>query len=110
MPIVYKYYRPERIDILERGIIMLSRPSVFNDPFELKPHYDTIQDLVLPVSPKASEQARAQIAEMQRRINEQVMPQSAIDTVRSTAPFAHPPACRTLRTTPRRTGSATTEA
>lgn len=80
MPIVYKYCRPERIDILQRGIIMLSRPSAFNDPFELKPHYDTVQDLVLPVSPKASEQARAQIAEMQRRINEQVMPQSAIDT------------------------------
>jgi hypothetical protein len=81
MPIVYKYCKPDRIDILEARKIMLSRPGVFNDPFELKPHYECSAEFVLPVPQGATESARAQIAEMQRRINEQVFPPSAIDTV-----------------------------
>ena len=60
---------------------MLSHPSVFNDPFELKPHYETLEDLVLPIPVDATEDSRAQIAEMQRRINDQVLAQSAIDGV-----------------------------
>jgi hypothetical protein len=32
---LYKYCRPERIDILRTGMIALSRPRVFNDPFDL---------------------------------------------------------------------------
>ena len=81
MPTVYKYCPRERIDILETGLIMLSRPSAFNDPFELKPHYETLDDLVLPVPADATQDSRAQIAEMQRRINDQVLPPSAIDGV-----------------------------
>src|SRR4029079_4561239 len=81
MPTVYKYCRPERIDILETGMIMLSRPHSFNDPFELRPHYQTLEQFVLPVPTNASAQALAQIAQMQQRINDQVLPPSAIDTV-----------------------------
>jgi len=62
-------------------MIMLSRPHTFNDPFELKPHYQTLEQFVLPVPPNASPQALTQIAEMQQRINDQVLPPSAIDTV-----------------------------
>src|SRR5438128_1953850 len=62
-------------------MIMLSRPYLFNDPFELKPHYQTLQQFVLPVPENASPQALAQIAEMQQKINAQILPPSAIDTV-----------------------------
>lgn len=36
--LLYKYCRPDRIDVLQSGRICLSRPRVFNDPFELHPH------------------------------------------------------------------------
>lgn len=81
MPTVYKYCRPERIDIFETGMLMLSRPSIFNDPFELKPHYQTLEQFLLPIPENASEQALAQIAEMQKRLDEKVLPPSAIDSV-----------------------------
>lgn len=42
--ILYKYCRPERIDVLESGVIMLTRARVFNDPFELNPHITSISD------------------------------------------------------------------
>jgi hypothetical protein len=42
--ILYKYCAPERIDILDSGWIMLTRPRAFNDPFELNPHITTISD------------------------------------------------------------------
>jgi len=34
---VYKYVRPERIDILEKSLIRFTQPAYFNDPFEMKP-------------------------------------------------------------------------
>src|SRR6266702_5603901 len=34
---LYKYFGPERIDILERGIIRYSPLGAFNDPFEGRP-------------------------------------------------------------------------
>jgi len=40
--ILYKYLRPERIDVLDTGMIMLSRPRAFNDPFELSPDVASI--------------------------------------------------------------------
>lgn len=36
MPL-YKYLHPSRIDVLENSEIRFSQPSVFNDPFELRP-------------------------------------------------------------------------
>ena len=42
--ILYKYCRPERIDVLESGVIMLTRARAFNDPFELNPHITSISD------------------------------------------------------------------
>jgi len=81
MPRVYKYCPPERIDILQSGMIMLSKPRVFNDPFELKPHCKTLQELVLPIPANATPQMKVRIDEMQARINNQVMPPSTIDTI-----------------------------
>lgn len=36
---LYKYVNSKRIDILTKGEIRFSQPSVWNDPFELQPHY-----------------------------------------------------------------------
>jgi hypothetical protein len=41
---LYKYCRPERIDILTKGRIALSRPRSFNDPFDLNPHLTSFRN------------------------------------------------------------------
>src|SRR5262245_60388936 len=81
MPPVYKYCSPERIDVLKTGMIMLSRPYVFNDPFELKPHYETFEEFVLPVPATASPTVKKQIAIIQAKIAKQLLSPSAIDKV-----------------------------
>ena len=35
---LYKYFHPDRADVLKNGVIRFSPPTVLNDPFELKPH------------------------------------------------------------------------
>jgi hypothetical protein len=35
--ILYKFYSPARVDVLERRILYFCHPSVFNDPFECEP-------------------------------------------------------------------------
>ena len=42
--ILYKYCRPDRIDVLRSSVIMLTSASGFNDPFELNPDITTIAD------------------------------------------------------------------
>ena len=42
--ILYKYCRPERLDILRFGDDSLARPRVFNDPFELQPNISKFDD------------------------------------------------------------------
>jgi len=37
--ILYKYFPPERIDVLETGKIRFTQPCLFNDPFESAPAY-----------------------------------------------------------------------
>lgn len=36
--VLYKYLSPERIDVLESGMIRFTQPSCFNDPFESLPY------------------------------------------------------------------------
>ncbi len=36
---LYKYVRPERVDVLRNGLIRLTQPTALNDPFELKPFF-----------------------------------------------------------------------
>lgn len=36
---LYKYFRPERLDVLSKRRICFSRPSTFNDPFDCLPHF-----------------------------------------------------------------------
>jgi len=49
----------------EERMILLSKPGIFNDPLELKPHYQTLQDFGASDSSECHKQMKAQIAEMQ---------------------------------------------
>ena len=81
MPLLYKYLPPERIDVLTSGLIMLTRPRLFKDPFELKPHYESIDELQLPVIPNATAAQLEWIEKEQQNINEKVLPPSAKATI-----------------------------
>ena len=39
---LYKYFHPDRTDVLRTGKIRFSSPKTLNDPFELKPHLSDI--------------------------------------------------------------------
>jgi hypothetical protein len=39
---LYKFVAPERIDVLEKGVIRFTQPSALNDPFELQPLFEMI--------------------------------------------------------------------
>ncbi len=41
-PVLYKYVAPERLDILETRLIRFTQPTALNDPFELKPIFDSM--------------------------------------------------------------------
>lgn len=41
MPL-YKYLRPERIDVLQRREIRFTQPGALNDPFELRPRFEAL--------------------------------------------------------------------
>jgi hypothetical protein len=39
---LYKYIRPERIDVVENLEIRFTQPNALNDPFELQPQFDSL--------------------------------------------------------------------
>lgn len=39
---LFKYIRPERIDVIENLEIRFTQPDALNDPFELHPHFESI--------------------------------------------------------------------
>lgn len=39
---LFKYIRPERIDVIENLEIRFTQPDALNDPFELRPHFESI--------------------------------------------------------------------
>lgn len=39
---LFKYIRPERIDVIENLVIRFTQPDALNDPFELRPHFDSL--------------------------------------------------------------------
>lgn len=39
---LYKYIRPERIDVLQNRMIRFTQPGALNDPFELRPRFETL--------------------------------------------------------------------
>ena len=40
--ILYKYFEPDRIDVLQNCIIRFTQPSVLNDLFECRPYFDCV--------------------------------------------------------------------
>lgn len=41
---LYKYLKPQRVDVLNRLMIRFTPPIAFNDPFELKPSHEVSKD------------------------------------------------------------------
>lgn len=52
---LYKYVTFERIDILRNGLIRLTQPGDFNDPFELHPSFDLMSRADIAALPDAPE-------------------------------------------------------
>ena len=73
LPILYKYLKPERIDVLESGKVMLVRPRAFNDPFEVLPHFGTVEDLRYPIPRGASQEDLDWVKEKQERLDKTLM-------------------------------------
>jgi hypothetical protein len=42
---LYKYFKPDRLDVLTSGRIRYSQPAAFNDPFEGRPYYKGFADV-----------------------------------------------------------------
>lgn len=39
---MYKYGTPERLDVLRNALIRYTQPAALNDPFELRPFFDSL--------------------------------------------------------------------
>jgi len=62
-PILYKYFAPERIDVLQNRKIRFTQPPVFNDPFESFPAFSqfmrpTDLEQALRLQPNLTEETR----------------------------------------------------
>ena len=42
---LYKYFSPDRVDVISSGMLRYSPPGAFNDPFEGRPEITPIEDL-----------------------------------------------------------------
>ena len=73
VPILYKYLKPERIDVLESGKVMLTRPRAFNDPFETLPHFETTEEFLYPIPKGADQDVLAWIKQKQEWLNQTLM-------------------------------------
>ena len=70
--ILYKYLPPERIDVLQKGVIAFSDPRTFNDPFEVSPVFAADDPEAIELAKKLSlegedhEAIHAEIDELQQ--------------------------------------------
>src|SRR5215207_9168735 len=39
---LFKYIRPERLDVIEKREIRFTQPAALNDPFELRPQFESL--------------------------------------------------------------------
>jgi len=73
--ILYKYVPPERVDILTNQEIAFPPPSIFNDPFEMVPRFDTTVPTELLEEMLTDEMERASAAgEIESRVDNQLGP------------------------------------
>jgi hypothetical protein len=40
---VYKYLHPDRVDVLQNGMLRFSQPAALNDPFEVRPNLELVR-------------------------------------------------------------------
>lgn len=62
---LFKYIRPERIDVIQNCEIRFTQPGALNDPFELRPHFESIvaEADVLANFPEAPVDLRPMVAQ-----------------------------------------------
>lgn len=74
MPILYRYLPAKAaISTLQTGMIWLARPEIFNDAFELRPHFEQTEHLTLPIPKYATAEQLSSIARKQADINKHLL-------------------------------------
>jgi hypothetical protein len=70
---IFKYIRPERIDVIENLEIRFTQPDALNDPFELRPHFDSLvaEADVLANLPQTPVDLRPMVAEAYSMLSEE---------------------------------------
>jgi hypothetical protein len=70
---LFKYIRPERIDVIENLEIRFTQPDALNDPFELRPHFDSLvaEADVLANLPQTPVDLRPMVAEAYSMLSEE---------------------------------------
>ena len=69
---LFKYIRPERLDVIEKLEIRFTQPDALNDPFELQPHFESIvaEADVLANLPQAPMDLRPMVAQAYAMLSE----------------------------------------
>lgn len=82
MPIVYRYLPAyAAISTLRLGLLWLARPECFNDVFELRPHFQSLERFQLPIPKGATEAVRVLIGEKQADLDKQLLRPAIKDTL-----------------------------
>jgi len=70
---LFKYIRPERIDVIGNLEIRFTQPDALNDPFELRPHFDSLvaEADVLANLPQTPVDLRPMVAEAYLMLSEE---------------------------------------
>lgn len=70
---LFKYIRPERIDVIENLEIRFTQPDALNDPFELRPHFESLvaEADVLANLPQAPVNLRPMVAQAYSMLSEE---------------------------------------
>ncbi len=78
---LFKYIRPERIDVIENLEIRFTQPDALNDPFELRPHFESIiaEADVLANLPESPVDLRPMIAQAYEMLSEDLQAMLPLD-------------------------------
>ncbi len=66
-PVLYKYFPPERIDVLQNGQLRFTQTLLFNDPFESSPSFSELAPKTLMQRVSKIEAARTGMPEEERQ-------------------------------------------
>jgi hypothetical protein len=79
---LFKYIRPERIEVVENLEIRFTQPDALNDPFELQPHFESIvaEADVLANFPQTPVDLRPMVAQAYAMLSEAQRAMLPIDT------------------------------